>query len=163
MAQKSLTIRYDYDDAGNRTSCKVITMPSFSPSPPAAPDSTETEPEPNLMSLESLRSLELPDEKALDSIETEPLPTEYYIEKIAQVEMKIFPNPTTEKITLEISAWEALQTGIFTLLSPTGQLLQERVVHSATTAISLAGLPKGTYILKVHINGKTEDWKIIKN
>ena len=46
--------------------------------------------------------------------------------------------------------------------SLTGQLLQEQPVHSNTTAVSLAGLPTGAYILKVHINNKTEDWKIIK-
>ncbi|MCL2291299.1 MAG: T9SS type A sorting domain-containing protein [Bacteroidetes bacterium] len=77
--------------------------------------------------------------------------------------IKIYPNPTTEKITLQISNMENLQTGIFKLFSLTGQLLQEQPVHSTTTVVSLAGLSKGSYILKVHINGVTEDWKIIKN
>ena len=89
--------------------------------------------------------------------------TEYFIEKIAQVELKIYPNPTTEKITLEITNWKELQTGLFKLFSLTGQLLQERPVHSSTTAISLAGLSAGTYILKVQINDRIEDWKIIKH
>jgi len=42
-------------------------------------------------------------------------------------------------------------------------LLQEQPVHSVTTTISLAGLSKGAYILKVHINDWTEDWKVIKH
>jgi hypothetical protein len=63
---------------------------------------------------------------------------------------------------LEIPGWENLQTGNFKLFSLTGQLLQEQRVHSATTEVSLAGLPKGTYILKVYINNRTEDWKVIK-
>jgi hypothetical protein len=41
-------------------------------------------------------------------------------------------------------------------------LLQEQPVHSAITEVSLAGLAKGAYILKVNVNGVTEDWKIIK-
>jgi hypothetical protein len=85
------------------------------------------------------------------------------METIAQTEIKIYPNPTTEKITLEISGWENLQTGIFKLYSLNGQLLQERPVHSSTTEVSLSGLPQGAYILKVRINDRTEDWKIIKN
>ena len=88
---------------------------------------------------------------------------QYFIEKIAQVELKIYPNPTTEKITLEIPGWKDLQTGVFKLYSLTGQLLQEQPVHAVTTTISLAGLAKGTYVLKVYINDRTEDWKVIKH
>jgi len=126
---------YEYDAAGNRILRKTIEL---NPAPP--PDSTEIAP-----------------------IATENFEIEYYVEKIAQIEMKIYPNPTTENITLEIANMEKLEHGIFKLYSLTGQLLQEQQVHSATSHISLANLPKGTYMLKVHINHKTEDWKIIKN
>jgi hypothetical protein len=84
------------------------------------------------------------------------------VEKIAQIEIKIYPNPTTEKITIEMPDWQNLQTGTFKLYSLTGQLLQTQPVHDAHTIVSLAGLPKGAYILKVHINNRTEDWKVIK-
>ena len=129
---------YEYDDAGNRIVRKTVTL---NLAPPAPPDSTET--------IESQMSLKY-------------LEPEYFVENIAQTEIKIYPNPTTEQVTLEIAGWEALQSGSFTLYSLTGQLLQERPVHSFTTTISLATLPRGAYILKVHINGKTENWKIIK-
>ena len=62
----------------------------------------------------------------------QPSTTEFYVEKIAQTEIKIYPNPTTEKITLVISGWETPQKGNFTLYSLTGQLLQEYPVHSLT-------------------------------
>jgi hypothetical protein len=137
MAQR-LEVWYEYDASGNRTSRKTIVfVPPQSPSAPQ--DSTLTDPL------------------------TWNYPVEYFVEKIAQIEIKIYPNPTTEKITLEIPRWEGLQTGIFKLFSLTGQLLQEQPVHSATTTVSLAGMPKGTYILKVYINNRTEDWKVIKN
>jgi len=80
-----------------------------------------------------------------------------------RVEIKIYPNPTAEKFTLEISQWENLQAGVFKLYSLTGQLLQDHPVHAAHTTISLANLPKGAYILNVHINGRMEEWKVIKN
>jgi len=136
MAQ-NLPREYHYDAAGNRVLRKVVeSNPQLTPAPP--PDSTEYS-------------------------ESPPLVPEYYVEKIAQVEIKIFPNPTTEKITLQISNMEKLQTGIFKLFSMNGQLLQDHPVHSETTIISLATLPKGAYILKVLINDRAEDWKVIKN
>jgi len=158
MAQNSLAFSYEYDNAGNRVRRKVIYIIPHTPPPPTAPDSTTmpVEMEEELMSLMSLMPQDI---SITDSAEPSP---EYFVEKIAQVEIKIYPNPTTEKITLEISNMENLQTGVFKLFSITGQFLQEQPVHSATTTVSLAGLPKGTYLLKVHINNRTEDWKIIK-
>jgi hypothetical protein len=135
LAQNPLPRLYEYDAAGNRILRKVINLTL---APPVPTDSTFTS-------------------------HSSPLTSDYYVETIAQTEIKIYPNPTTEKITLEISGWETLQTGIFKLYSMSGQLLQERPVHSVVTEISLANLPQGNYILKVQINDRIEDWKIIKN
>jgi len=140
MAQP-LPVQYEYDASGNRIVRKTITVPQCSP--PAPQDSTFT---------------------ANSDVETDNYPSlPTFIEKIAQTEIKIYPNPTTEKITLEFSGvvetdnYPSLQ-----LYSLTGQLLQTQPVQDAYTVVSLAGLPAGTYILKVHINNRIEDWKVIK-
>ena len=112
MTQNSLERYYDYDAAGNRVLRYIIQMNC---APPPPPDSTLTNQE-----AEELESLD-----PLNS-----LTPEYYVETIAQIEIKIYPNPTTEKITLEIANMEQLQAGKFTLFSLTGQLLQEQPVHS---------------------------------
>jgi len=160
IAQNPLTREYYYDKAGNRTLRKVLDLgqPQFSPPPPQ--DSThypqvaqwEDNSQEPLMSLTTLTSLET----------TTPEAPPYFLETLAQTAIKIYPNPTTEKVTMEIAGWETLQTCVFKLYSLSGQLLQEQPVHSLTTTISLSGLPKGSYILKVKINDYTEDWKIIK-
>jgi len=161
IAQNRLAFGYEYDAAGNRVSRKMIIMgdPQFTPPPP--PEN------PNQIFAENPVETEEQPVSPMSQLSPEPTPPDpspqYFIEKIAQVELKIYPNPTTEKITLEIAGWEDLQTGIFKLYSLTGQLLQEQPVHSVNTTISLAGLAKGTYILKVHINDRTEDWKVIKH
>ena len=152
VAQTQLARMYSYDAAGNRTVCAVINL-----SPPQAPsptDSTETE---SVAEIESTTPLLSPD--LTDTSSSEP---EYFVERMGNVEIRIYPNPTTEKITLDISEWGNLQTGVFKLYSLSGQLLQEQPVHSATTTVSLAGFARGAYILKVNINNRTEDWKIIK-
>jgi len=136
LAQNGLTVEYDYDAAGNRISRKVINLQSAPPVQQVA--------------------------VAEDFPEVELVEPEYFVDKVARMEMKIYPNPATERITLEISNWEDLQMGTFKLFSLSGQLLQEQPVHSPVTSISLAGLSKGAYILKVCMNNKTEDLKIIK-
>ena len=137
FAQNNLTRYYDYDEAGNRVLRKTIEL-NFAPIPPDSTSNSDSQP-------------------------LEPLAPEYFAETIDRVEIKIYPNPTTENVTLEIYNMEQLQAGKFTLYSLTGQLLQEHPVHSTTTVVSMANLPKGAYMLKVKMNNKTEDWKIIKN
>ena len=138
MAQNPLPRVYEYDDAGNRIVRKVLEVKYAPPAPPED-------------------SLLFTHYSLLDT------KNEFYIEKLAQVEMKIYPNPATEKITLEISNFEKLQTGVFRLYNLNGQLLKECPVHSVTTELSLAGLTAGVYLLKVFMNDKTDEWKIIKN
>jgi len=135
---------YEYDAAGNRVVRKVIELPK---APPAPPDSLP------------ITRYVLQDEFGSSGSQLSP---DYYIEKLAQVEMKIYPNPATEKITLSISNVEKMQNGTLQLYSLNGQLLQTQPIHSATCEISLAGLATGSYILKVQINDTTENWKIVK-
>jgi hypothetical protein len=149
IAQNPLPRYFEYDDAGNRTVRKVIPL---NPAPPAPPEDSVAS---------TSSATDLLQEEILESFESKKS-SEYYVEKIAQVEMKIYPNPATEKITLSIFNIENLQTGTLQLYTLNGQLLQTQPIHSETTTISLAGLAKGTYILKVQINEHTEDWKIIK-
>jgi hypothetical protein len=150
--------QYEYDDAGNRIVRKVVTLKPQDLMPPAPQDSILVTHDYRDSRDQELQTSHLTPHTA----DFTPPTSNFYVEKIAQTEIKIYPNPTAEKITLEIAGWEALQTGIFKLYTMTGQLLQERVVYSMSTEVSLAGLSKGTYILKVQINDKIEDWKIIK-
>jgi hypothetical protein len=139
LSQNPLPREYDYDNAGNRTMRKVVQL-----APPSPPED----------------SLYVPSNELRAT--TYELHDEYFVEKIAQIEMKIYPNPATEKITLSISNMGNLETGILQLYSLSGQLLQTQPISSETTEVSLSEFPKGVYILNVRINDTTEDWKIIK-
>jgi len=136
---------YEYDAAGNRVLRKEVRMKA-----------------PQEDSLQSLPATRYALQDELQSVVSQKSP-EYYIEKLARVEIKIYPNPATEKITLAISNMENLQTGMLQLYSLSGQILQTYPIQSETIIISLVGLAKGTYFLKVQINEKTENWKIVKN
>ena len=156
MAQSQLARQYTYDAAGNRTACAVITLPPQAP--PVPLDSTKTE---ELQVTSDERDGR--DTLHVTRDNRDERDGKYFVEKIAQTEIKIYPNPTTEKITLEFSesvGFENFRT--LRLYSLSGQLLQEQTVHSSTTVISLAGMPAGVYMLKVRINDSVEDWKVIK-
>jgi hypothetical protein len=141
MANGQLALRYDYDAAGNRVLRKTIYLePQWLLTPS---DSTVTAP---------LTSEDFP---PLTS-NLSSLTADYLVEKIAQVEIKIYPNPATEKIILEFSGIvETHGRASLRLYTLSGQLLQEQPIHSATTEVSLAELAQGAYILKVQINGIT--------
>jgi hypothetical protein len=152
MAQRSVKYEYQYDDSGNRMRCWVITLKSATPAPPDSLQVTrEDRDERDELAFQT--SLLSPNLNAT---------TDCFVGIFAQVEIRIFPNPTTENVTLEIVNMEKLQSGSFTLFSMNGQLLQEYPVHDATTIVSLAGQPAGTYLLKVNMNNRTENWKIMK-
>jgi len=87
------------------------------------------------------------------------------IKQTERIPLKIYPNPTSETVTLDFSGVSAGIENIspIELYSLNGQLLQTQPIQSETTTISLAGLAKGTYILKVQINDRIEEWKIVKN
>jgi hypothetical protein len=152
MAQPGLGREYIYDAAGNRTIRKFAVLPA----PPPTDSITNYELE---ITNDDLQTTD----RSPQTANLSPLNADFFVEKISQVEIKIYPNPTTEKITMEISNFASLSTGVFKLYSLSGQLLQERTVHSVSTEVSLAGLARGAYILRVQINDHTEDWKIIKN
>jgi len=166
MAQ-NLRIDYDYDASGNRKSRKTIDLtllltPSAPPQDSTLTDFSAPEEPEYAMLLTGFSAPEESEYATFLNSQEEISPFPFFVETLDQVEIKIYPNPTTEKVTLEISGWGDLQTGVLKLYSLTGQLLQEQPVHSFITTVSLAGMPAGAYILKVHINDRTEDWKIIK-
>jgi len=149
---QNLRVEYSYDASGNRTKRKIIDFKA--PAPPTPPEDSLRWASERVDEDTSGQGDEWTGGQGGEEV--------FFVEKVAQTEIKIYPNPTTEKITLEISGWQELQTGVFKLYSPNGQFLKEHLVHSATTTVSLAGMPTGIYLLTVNINNHTESWKIIK-
>ena len=163
QTHSSLGIGYDYDAAGNRILRKVVLIKI----PKVLEDSLRITGDELLVTSDELQvtndELQVTnDELQVTSYELQEANYEYFVEKLDKVEIKIYPNPTTERVTLEISGWQELKTGRFQLYSLMGQLLQDSPVYSLSTEINLSGLTNGAYILRVFINDETEEWKIIK-
>jgi len=72
--------------------------------------------------------------------------------------LTIYPNPVTDKITLETSS-----IGILSILNPCGQqLLQQRITEPKTT-ININTLPNGVYMIKLISENMVHVGKIVKN
>ena len=82
------------------------------------------------------------------------------------LEMIVYPNPTTNYITLKVDASTSLsnQNLSYQLFDIQGKVIENKKVTDDTTPIKMEALPKATYFLKITDNTKTvKTFKIIKN
>jgi hypothetical protein len=79
------------------------------------------------------------------------------------ISLVVFPNPTTNFLTLNVSNAE-LSTLNFQLYDISGKLIESRKIISSSETITMENLPTATYFLKVTNNNKeVKTFKIIKN
>ena len=136
-AQSNLKREYVYDDSGNRTVRKVLTLKSMK----MDYDSTATE-----------------DDSIIENLPEES----HYVEKMGNIQLNIFPNPTSEMVTVRIENSNDFKDGTLRLYMPNGQLLREYPVNSPEFTIDLSNYVKGVYLLNLQINQHSDTWKIIK-
>ena len=80
------------------------------------------------------------------------------------ISLSVFPNPTTDNLTLQVSNFE-LSTLNFQLYDMQGKLLTNGQVTAQQTQINTSSLPPATYYINVvnQENKKVQSFKIIKN
>ena len=79
------------------------------------------------------------------------------IATIAGTEVKIYPNPTKDKVYIETSA-KKLQV---TVISLDGQKMYSRIIGDTNTEINMNSYPSGLYILRLEKNGVRLNRKIM--
>ncbi|MFT6441482.1 MAG: hypothetical protein ACJASQ_004281 [Crocinitomicaceae bacterium] len=77
------------------------------------------------------------------------------------LELSVYPNPTTNYLTLKVEDNSDLN---FQLIGLQGTVIENNKVNSNTTTINVENLPTATYFLKVTKNNQiVKTFKIIKN
>ena len=71
---------------------------------------------------------------------------------------KLYPNPTTDVVTLQYSK-EITEVSVFNLL---GQTMINKKLSTTETTIDLSNLPSSTYLVKVISEGKIKTVKVIR-
>ena len=84
-------------------------------------------------------------------------------ETTINLEMSVYPNPTTNYLTLKVEDFK-LSNLHFQLIDVHGRVIQDKNVNAPATTIKMDGLLQSTYFLKVSDGNKAiKTFKIIKN
>ena len=139
---------YDYDAAGNRILRSICVIPPYNQAPPQ--ESMDSQSDGN---------------DAEDGKESEKAngAEMFYVDKVGNISLKIFPNPATSIVRLEITGELAKIDGVVILYDLTGATIGSQLIRSYYTEIDMSSYPAATYLATVQINGKTGYWKIVKN
>ena len=82
-------------------------------------------------------------------------------ETTIHLEMIVFPNPTTDYLTLKVEKPAGLSFQLFDLQ---GKVIENKKVTATTSSIKMKKLPKAVYFLKItKDNQVVKTFKIIKN
>lgn len=95
------------------------------------------------------------------------LPYEVYVTEITNkfldIDLKIYPNPTSNKLTLNINNIDYSSLS-YQLNDMQGKCIQNQKIESNSTIISIGNLSKGVYFLSIIKNRiEVKTFKIIKN
>ncbi len=88
-----------------------------------------------------------------------PLPEPPPIEPIAEKTIRVFPNPTANNITIDISSDENLLGKVASIHNQLGQQVIQVLITKTTTSINLQSLREGIYFLRV---GGSKPYKLFK-
>jgi hypothetical protein len=82
------------------------------------------------------------------------------IENIETDSFKIFPNPSSDQITIEIKA--PSQNNFITIISMTGKVMLERTFPGPKTIVNIENLPSGVYFIRLRNEKTVVVGKLIK-
>ena len=84
-------------------------------------------------------------------------------ETTIQLELSVYPNPTTNYLQLKVES-EKLENLNFQLIDLQGKVIENKKVTATTSTINLESLRKATYFLTVTDNNQVvKTFKVIKN
>lgn len=127
------TIYYDYDNSGNLINRHIINLKKGIISNPD--------------------TLSTPDKKNLKEI---------LEDQVGDLIIKIYPNPTQGKLFVDISGKIIDEKVDYQLYSQTGILLEFKKKIGCQFLIDFDRFPDGIYILRLLIDGKMSQWKILR-
>lgn len=83
--------------------------------------------------------------------------------EITQIQLRAFPNPTSDVLNLQINGGEFKKV-TYALYSNTSKLVAKGTVNGSDTQISMGAYKAGVYFLEVKADGKAvKRFKVVKN
>lgn len=88
--------------------------------------------------------------------------TTYYVDQLQTVQLKIYPNPTKGKISVDINGLDDRTERNIRIFDFQGRILYEKSSTEQHLDIDLSAYPTGNYIIEVVANNEHTTWKVIK-
>lgn len=139
LLKAQVPIAYTYDDAGNRIARIKIELP-------AASQTTQTD----------TNKLVTPDE-----LEKE-LEQEFKFQKLAEGNIKVYPNPTEGTLKVRLENFETLEGMEIQLYNSSGSLIERKKISSDYSELNMFTFSPGVYILRLSRGQEKLEYKIIK-
>ncbi len=146
MPAWSDSISFVYDAAGNRIERYIDMTPPEMRSDEAVEDSAS-----------AAESSSQQMQKQAISAPNEPLKDFALANAI-----RIYPNPTEGLLKVEIDNLQEHQKASITLMSIQGQTIVNQSKAQISNELDISARPAGTYIMRITLDGKSTEWKIIK-
>lgn len=86
----------------------------------------------------------------------------FFEEKLAENQLKIYPNPVQSELTIAVDRYEPAMQGKFSLYDTNGAMLVTSELLGAITKVDMGHYTQGIYLLRIQLNGESTTWKIIK-
>jgi hypothetical protein len=134
-------IHYDYDDSGNRVKRYIVLGKG-----------NNSDEEKSYVDTDAGKT---EDSKVNNKVEE-------FEDKLGELTIKIYPNPTHGDLYVEICGLGPDETVDYQLFSKSGSLLEIKKNLGYQFNIELEKNPAGMYILNLLIQGKMSQWKILK-
>lgn len=90
------------------------------------------------------------------------IPTGITSNQLEDKYLKIYPNPVSEKITVEFPGWQ-ITDGTVTIYGIAGQQVMSQKMNGLKSEIAVNNLPSGLYFIKLVGTNKTGIGKFVKN
>jgi len=160
FATAQTSIKYTYDDSGNRTH-RTIVMKSPEQTPPPQ-DSTE-----NIFDEEDpftyAQEIENEDENRPKTNNNKKIPQEIYTDSLSDALITIYPNPTRGLLTVKFINKPQGAVSNVTLYDMQGKIVTQQQSLSDENRLDISAQPVGTYIMQIAVGEEVTSWKIIKS
>jgi len=81
---------------------------------------------------------------------------------LGEQKITVYPNPTKGELTIDISNFKNESQGMILLTDMQGRILFKNENINSANTLNLSSTAFGNYILKILIDGKSNEWIIVK-
>jgi len=149
--------QYTYDAAGNRIKREIIVISPSSPAPNTQNNNDSVGNSNNIANNIESGKLENFDGSVTNEQESNKSES-----LLGENKITVYPNPTTGELKIDISNFNPDSKGTIIVTDMIGKLITEIKNVSSSNLVNLYTTARGSYVLKLVLDGKSKEWVIVK-